>query len=657
MPLTRYLSGKSDVQDRILYNKILGEIQRIGWEIQRINDQALTLGESLSDAFGSGSKMDVSGSSMGDDWAFTPEKPVRIPGLHTKSNIDVRAVKKLIRSDWDFIGVTRYMDIVIPPLMKNNPNLLFIYIINNRGITRGYPWKDFSVLPADFNATKNLFFYIADPDHNPERRERWTEAYVCPLTKAWMVTCSCPVYSGNKFIGIVGIDANLQSIIDPLGHLLNETFGGYGCLVSPKGNLIVSSDEGMHNLRDDQVLLINGWDETKSRYQQFLGNIEVGEVTLTSGRADVLRTRIKANDWDLFCIIPRPRRRSVNMSVPIAETDTMSVYSPPHSTADKSHQPMMSFLSSFNESLKNIEKLIEGTAIIGKGVLDHRINVERKDEIGLLALSINKMAGELQKRRDDLMSAYKKMSQMDRLSALGRLTAGIAHEINNPLSIISNYIQVLVRDVKVHPDTQKDLKVIQEEIDRASGIIRGLLNFSAKSITEKSTVWVNDILQKTLGLVKFELKRLNIELVEQYDQDLPLIFGNPTHLQQAFLNILLNSAESMTQGGKLTVVTRQKRSIAGFSAASSIEISIADTGRGIDKKYLDEIFDPFFTVKGYRKGTGLGLSITYGIVKEHGGSIDLSSKLGKGTAVKITLPSFKKNELTGGYDDKNTAGR
>jgi signal transduction histidine kinase len=306
---------------------------------------------------------------------------------------------------------------------------------------------------------------------------------------------------------------------------------------------------------------------------------------------------------------------------------------------EKTHQPMMSFLSSFNESLKNIDKLIEGTTMIGRGMLEHRINVERKDEIGLLALSINKMAGELQKRRDDLASAYKKMSQMDRLSALGRLTAGIAHEINNPLSIISNYIQVLVRDSNVHSGTKKDLVIIQEEIDRASGIIRGLLNFSGKSVTEKGTVWINEILQKTLDLVKFEVKRLNITLIEKYNEGLPFILGNPTHLQQAFLNILLNSVESMTEGGKLTVTTKQKKGMTRTNNIPLIEVSITDTGQGIEKKYLNEIFDPFFTVKGHRKGTGLGLSITYGVIREHGGTIDLSSRVGKGTAIKITLPA------------------
>jgi two-component system NtrC family sensor kinase len=120
---------------------------------------------------------------------------------------------------------------------------------------------------------------------------------------------------------------------------------------------------------------------------------------------------------------------------------------------------------------------------------------------------------------------------------------------------------------------------------------------------------------------------------------LPFILGNPTHLQQAFLNILLNSVESMTEGGKLTVTTKQKKGMTRTNNIPLIEVSITDTGQGIEKKYLNEIFDPFFTVKGHRKGTGLGLSITYGVIREHGGTIDLSSRVGKGTAIKITLPA------------------
>ncbi|MGA2106065.1 MAG: ATP-binding protein [Syntrophorhabdales bacterium] len=509
--------------------------------------------------------------------------------------------------------------------------------MNKRGITRGYPWKDFSVLPEGFKTTGQGFFYIADEAHNPERKERWSEPYLCLLARTWMVTCSCAIYHGDEFLGVVAIDVDLGKIIEPLSCILNNTRGSYAFVVSPSGNLIISSDEGMDRLRDESVLLTEKWEEMRGSPPRLAGNIEVGEVTLASGRAYLLHCEFTSNEWNLICILPRVRGRSVKAVVPVAIEDSgLALEQPP---SDKEYQPLISFVSSFNESLRQIKKLIEGTAIIGRGVLDHRIAVERKDEIGLLAISINKMAAELRKREAEVDFAYKKISQMDRLSALGRLTAGIAHEINNPLGIISSYIQILARNPKLDSDVQRDIQTIEEEIRRASEIIRRLLNFSGRTNIEKSVVCVNDVLQKTLGLLRFQLKSQHIELLEHYDDALPFTMGSPTHLQQAFLNILLNAGEAMAEGGTLELRTRYRERKTGDKRKGVVEISIADTGHGIEKTSLDKIFDPFFTLKGRGRGLGLGLSISYGIIKDHGGNIEVRSRRGKGTKAKITLPA------------------
>jgi two-component system NtrC family sensor kinase len=157
---------------------------------------------------------------------------------------------------------------------------------------------------------------------------------------------------------------------------------------------------------------------------------------------------------------------------------------------------------------------------------------------------------------------------------------------------------------------------------------------------EKSTVLINDILQKTLIFFSFQLKTKNIMLVERYDECVPFIMGNATHLHQVFLNILLNASEAMSDGGKLRVTTKSHTIKADKKTKKVVEISIIDTGRGIDNKCLDKIFDPFFTVNQDGRGTGLGLSISYGIIKEHQGTIDVKSVPGKGTSVKITLPAL-----------------
>jgi len=625
-----------EVGGQPLFDAIVVEIGKIRWEIQRIDDNARMLSGFAERIFGQH-------GGQGLIHPASQSRPVFEGGYHSAkiegretSSVFLGGMKRLASSDRQFLRVSKYMDLIFVPLVQNNPHILFVHIMNKRGVTRGYPWKDFSVLPNDFKTIRQGFFYIADPAHDPERKERWTEPYLCKLTRTWMVTCSCPIYLDDDFLGIVAIDVDLGKIIKPLSSTLNSSRGSYAFLVSPSGNLIISSDEGMNRLRDDRVLLTDKWEEVNGGDTQLVSNVEVREVTLSSGRARLLQTGFDNNEWSLICILPRAKGRSVKAGTPlVAEHIAFPLERP---EVDREYQPLMSFLSSFNESLREIEKLIEGTAIIGRGFLNHRVTVERKDEIGLLAISINKMAAELKKRKDEVDSAYKKFGQIDRLSALGRLTAGIAHEINNPLGIISNYVQILARNPELPGEMQKDIQIIEDEIHRASEIIKGLLNFSGRTGMEKSMICVNDVLQKTLGLLKFQLKSQHIKLVEQYDDSLPFVLGSLTHLQQAFLNVLLNAGEAMAEGGTMELLTRCRVMKTNDKKGSMIEVFITDTGEGIERKHLDKIFDPFFTMKGHGNGTGLGLSISYGIIKDHGGNIEVRSTRGKGTKVKITLP-------------------
>ena len=248
------------------------------------------------------------------------------------------------------------------------------------------------------------------------------------------------------------------------------------------------------------------------------------------------------------------------------------------------------------------------------------------------------MAKELKKRKEEFESAYKKISQLDRLIAMGRLTAGIAHEINNPLGVISNYVQVLLRNESLGPTVKIDLMLIEEEILGMIGIIRGLLNFSRESEMQKNLVSLNEVLRKTVALLKFQLNSQSIKLVENYEDDLPSVYGDSNHLQQVFLNILLNSIQSMPEGGTLHLRTSLTDGNGSRKSNEWVLVEVMDTGIGIESKYLDKIFDPFFTTKGWGTGTGLGLSISYGIIKEHGGNIDVKSNPGEGTLVQATLP-------------------
>lgn len=627
-----------EVHRQSLFDNIVEEIQKIQWKVQRTNNQARMLAGFAEEAF---RKERILGQAEipSRQWSRTNARGTQMKVERgVQSSIYTGAAKRLTSMDKEFLRVSRFMDLILVPLLQNDHNILFAYFMSRRGVTRGYPYKDFSVLPEKFNPTKQCFFYIGDPEHNEERTEKWTEPYLCPLSNRWMVTCCCPVYRGDEFIGVVGIDMDLGKIIEPLRIVLNCTKGGYAFLVSPQGSLVISSDEGMNSLRDDSVIVEGNWKDLRGKDPRDPDNMEIKDVALTSGRAHLLRTRFASNDWSLICILPKARKGSVKAIKRRRVEDRSSPAVEPESTV--SHQPLMSFVTSFNESLRQIEKLIEGTTMIGRGVLDHRITVERKDEIGLLAMSINKMAKELKKRMDEVTSAYQKISQMDRLAAMGRLIAGIAHEINNPLGIISNYIQILAANANMDPGVQEDIQTIDEEIQRASNIIRGLLDFSGETDIEKNMIWINDVLQRTLGLIRFQIKSRDITLKEEYEENLPFIMGNATHLQQAFLNIMLNSLEAMTDGGRMQVVTKGRVRKTGEKIRRVVEIFLSDTGHGIDRKNLGNIFDPFFTLKGDEGGTGLGLSITYGIIKEHEGAIDVKSTVGKGTIVKITLPAL-----------------
>lgn len=623
----------------------MNEVERIQWEVETVEKNALMVKSVAEKIFRNG--REILKRPYWENHLDRPHQKNSLlnPNRNRNSCVFATNVPKFSPEDKNFIKITEYLDLILRPLVENNPYILFTYIINKRGVTRGYPWKDFSVLPEGFDPTQHSFFFIADERHNPKKKVKWTEPYLCPLTKTWMVTCCVPVWNNSNFVGVIGIDVNLGEIIEPLGQALKMTEKGYGFIISPRGNLIISSDEGMDSLQEDGIWIEGKWKDLKWRNLVFKGppqnkplsiGTEIREIQLTSGKRYLLSTFIKTTGWSLVTLLPR-KVGGVSKRMITLQKETTGSHLDPYQSQGV-YLPLMSFVSAYSKSLEQMEKLIEGTKMIGKGVLDHRIEVRTKDEIGLIALSINKMANELKKRKEEFESAYKKISQLDRLMAVGRMAAGIAHEINNPLGVISNYVQMLLRNTSLSSEVKIDLMLIEEEILAMMGIIRDLLNFSRESEMKKSFINVGDVLQKTVSLLKFQFNSQSIKLLEKYDDRLPCIYADPNHLQQVFLNILLNSVQSMPEGGELELRTTWGNGRGRKQSRGWVAVECSDTGIGIDAKDLDKIFDPFFTTKGMGIGAGLGLSISYGIIKEHGGNIDVRSRPGEGTSVKITLP-------------------
>lgn len=228
----------------------------------------------------------------------------------------------------------------------------------------------------------------------------------------------------------------------------------------------------------------------------------------------------------------------------------------------------------------------------------------------------------------------RKLMQADKLSSIGLLAAGVAHEVNTPLAVISSYAQMLAKQVSGDDAKSKLLEKIAKQTFRASEIVNSLLNFSRVSHTEYEEVDVNRVVRETASLIEHQLKKSAVRVQLELDESMGPIRGNAGKLQQVFLNLFLNARDAMDGGGTLTV-----RSAADGELA---RLQVEDTGSGIAAENLTRIYDPFFTTKGARKGTGLGLAVTYGIVKEHGGHIEADSRPGQGTRFLLDFPLVRK---------------
>ncbi|MCC6129795.1 MAG: HAMP domain-containing protein [Acidobacteria bacterium] len=302
--------------------------------------------------------------------------------------------------------------------------------------------------------------------------------------------------------------------------------------------------------------------------------------------------------------------------------------------------------------LKPVAAMMEATARMGSGDLKARAVVHSKDELGLLANSVNDMAASLyairkeklkileglerqvEERTAELRKAQAQLVQTEKLASLGKLAASIAHEINNPLAGILTFSKTLIRTLdegplseKVQATCSKHIKLIQRETERCTAIVRNLLDFARQRPLDLKDLDVHGPLEEALSLCTNKISLQGIELRKNLGPPFSVNadFGQ---LRQAFLNVLLNACDVMPKGGVLEISSRPTK--------SGIEIVIADSGPGIPPEILSKIFDPFFTTK--EKGTGLGLSVVYGVMEKHGGTMRAESEPGKGTRMIFALP-------------------
>jgi signal transduction histidine kinase len=232
------------------------------------------------------------------------------------------------------------------------------------------------------------------------------------------------------------------------------------------------------------------------------------------------------------------------------------------------------------------------------------------------------------------MQLEEQLLQTEKLTSLGLLAAGVAHEVNTPLAVISNYIQMLAKQLPANDPRHKLTDKIVNQTFRASEIVNNLLNFSRTGGAAFEEVNLNRIIGETLSLVDHPFRAAHVQVIENFAADLPGVLGSGNRLQQVFLNLFLNAKDAMPAGGMLEVRSS--------STNGTVEIEVSDTGIGIQRENLTRVFDPFFTTKALGRGTGLGLSVSYGIIKEHAGKIEVRSTPGKGTSFRLEFPAVRK---------------
>ncbi len=268
---------------------------------------------------------------------------------------------------------------------------------------------------------------------------------------------------------------------------------------------------------------------------------------------------------------------------------------------------------------------------VGRGDYSATVEVRGNDELGEVAESFNRMVR-------DLRNKERQIIRSEKLATVGKLAAGVAHEINNPLGNISLYAQMLLSKMKDGEAVRK-LRIIEEQANQAARIVKSLLEFSRQAEPKLQKVSMNRIAEKALEVLQPQLSINNIMVVKNFNKHLPGVSADPVQMQQVLVNIIKNAIEAMPEGGRLMVST--------YERDGEVVVEVSDTGEGIPEENLSRIFDPFFSTKGVGKGTGLGLSVSYGIVERHGGRIEVESEPGKGSTFRVVLPA-------GGEDGEDT---
>lgn len=291
--------------------------------------------------------------------------------------------------------------------------------------------------------------------------------------------------------------------------------------------------------------------------------------------------------------------------------------------------------------LRPLSRLTRSIQALGEGQPGPPLPVKRRDELGTVAEAFNRMAEQLEAARQKIVSDSERMLELEQqlrqaetLAVAGKLTSGIAHEVGTPLNVISGRAEILLRSLPQDHPGRPDLAVIIAQIDRISGIIRSLLDTVRVQKLEIQPVELSPLLGHLIPLLDPIARRRGIAFASRAPQDLPKVAADLNQMQQVLLNLLMNAVEATPRGGQISVEARA----CAHDGRPGVAIAVADTGSGIPPEALGQIFEPFYTTKPPGQGTGLGLSICRDIVRDHGGTLAVESRVDQGTTFTVWLP-------------------
>lgn len=292
-----------------------------------------------------------------------------------------------------------------------------------------------------------------------------------------------------------------------------------------------------------------------------------------------------------------------------------------------------------------IELLSRASEKVGRGQFNIKLNLKSQDEIGDLATSFNQMATELHAREQALEQAQAALVQSEKMSAFGQISAGIAHEVKNPLAGILGYAQLSKRKLDKDDPLYKNVEIIEKETKRCKEIIENLMKFSRREKVEKELTDINKVAQDAIAIVDHQLTINQVKLEQDLEADLCPLMADGNQLQQVLMNFMINAQQAMDGNPGIVRIATRKLSL------EHIEVRVSDNGPGMPEDVSAKIFEPFFTTKPAGKGTGLGLSVSYGIIQDHKGEIRVDSAPGKGTTFIVTLPVAQMGDALQSMDE------